>query len=346
MDAASPHPGDLALPLASPQAAETPTATPALMDQPAPQIPASAMQDLWRAAEGEACSLSLEVFSGILHSIGTRCNHGLPQGAQADSSQRLAFFRALHLQDLALAQACALGRDSAWTRFFERYRSAMTKAAIAITGSATLGHDLADSLYGELYGLRQREDGERRSPLASYSGRGSLLGWMRASLAQRHVDHHRRTHRETELGDRDFAATSLVPAPSTEEMGRLTRAVSRSLEELPAEDRFVLARYFLDRRPLNEIGRTLGVHEATVSRRVKRIVEELRRRLLDNLQAGGLKAVEPLESCWERTHVTLRLICGLCCKLLNLRRSILRKRPQSARSRRNDERIPSVRAAS
>ncbi len=275
----------------------TSTARPAATEQPAaPQIPAPAMQDLWCAAEAETCGLSLQEFTGILHSIGTRCNHGLPPDVQNDSSQRLAFYRALHLQDLALAQACALGRDSAWTRFFERYRSAMTQVAIGIAGSATLGNDLADSLYGDLYGLRQREDGERRSPLASYSGRGSLLAWLRASLAQRHVDHHRHTHRETELGDHDFAATPPVPSPSIQEMERLKHAVSHSLQRLPAEDRFVLASYFLDRGTLNEIGRTLGVHEATISRRIKRLVIELRRRLLDNLQAGGLsrRAAEEL----------------------------------------------------
>jgi hypothetical protein len=40
-----------------------------------------------------------------------------------------------------------------------------------MTGSATLGHDLADSLYSELYGLRQ-VDGQRRSPHANQNSSG------------------------------------------------------------------------------------------------------------------------------------------------------------------------------
>ena len=116
--------------------------------------------------------------------------------------------RSLHLSELALAHSCALGREAAWQRFLSLYRSSLTQAAIAITGSATVGHELADSLYAELYGLREL-DGQRRSPLASYSGRGSLLGWLRTTLAQRHIDYHRRTRREAPLDNVDVPAAEV-----------------------------------------------------------------------------------------------------------------------------------------
>jgi RNA polymerase sigma-70 factor (ECF subfamily) len=58
-----------------------------------------------------------------------------------------------------------------------------------------MGMKLAGSLYGDLFGLKER-DGLRRSPLESYSGRGSLMGWLRTTLAQRHVDRHRKTKRD------------------------------------------------------------------------------------------------------------------------------------------------------
>jgi RNA polymerase sigma-70 factor (ECF subfamily) len=164
------------------------------------------------------------------------------------------------------------------------YRAPLTRAAIAITGSATRGHDLADSLYSELFGLTER-DGERRSPLASYSGRGSLLGWLRTTLAQRHIDHHRRTHRETPLDTHEPAA----PVAETPiQVTQLSAAVSRTLQALPAEDRFLLSAYFLDQQTLLTIGRLLKVHEATISRRLKRLTSDLRKRLLRNLQAAGL----------------------------------------------------------
>jgi RNA polymerase sigma-70 factor (ECF subfamily) len=216
-----------------------------------------------------------------------KLNHGLPQGTHPDLAQKAAFFRSLRLSELALAQSCSLGREVAWQRFLTLYRAPLTQAAIAITGSATLGRDLADSLYSELYGLRQ-VDGQRNSPLASYSGRGSLLGWLRTTLAQRHVDHHRRVHRETPLDSLDVPApvpsVSAVPA----ELSRLTHAVERTLQGLLPEDRFLLSSYFLDRQTLLQISRLLHVHEATISRRLKRLVADLRKQLLHNLQSGGL----------------------------------------------------------
>jgi RNA polymerase sigma-70 factor (ECF subfamily) len=164
---------------------------------------------------------------------------------------------------LALAHACALGYETAWQRFLNLYRAPLTQAAIAITGSATLGHDLADSLYSELYGRRQVE-GKRNSPLASYSGRGSLLGWLRTTLAQRHVDHYRRTHRETSLDALDIPAPASSTSPVPTDLTRITHPVSRTLAALPPADRLLLSFYFLDRQILLQIARVLQVHEAII----------------------------------------------------------------------------------
>jgi len=280
VDTASSQPGDLVLPLPAAQASTA--AAPRVCG-----LPLGVLQELWLAAEAETCCLTLDEFSVALTAVAAKFNHGLPPGAPADSAQQAAFFRSLHLPELALAQACALGREIAWQRFLSLYRASLTQAAIAITGSATLGHDLAESLYAELYGLRQ-VDGVRQSPLASYSGRGSLLGWLRTTLAQRHVDHHRRTHREAPLDDLDSPAPEPVPSPVPAELAHLTHTVARTLQRLAAEDRFLLAAYFLDRQTLLQIARILGVHEATVSRRLKRLVADLRQQLLDNLQSGDL----------------------------------------------------------
>jgi RNA polymerase sigma-70 factor (ECF subfamily) len=242
-------------------------------------------ESLWVAADGASCELTRDELAAALSGVGAKLNYGLPPGMHADAAQKAAFYRALRLAELALAQGCALGRDRAWQKFLELYRSGLTQAAIAITGSATLGHDLADSLYGELFGLTER-DGARRSPLATYSGRGSLLGWLRTTLAQRHVDHHRKTYRETPLDTMD------APAPVAEavapELDKLGTAVARTLANLPAEERFLLAAYFLDQRTLKEIGLLLKVHEATISRRLQRLTSDVRKQLLRNLQSGGL----------------------------------------------------------
>lgn len=240
--------------------------------------------ELYQLAQGADCGLTTPEFAAALLRVGTKYNHGLPPGKVAAHAAQEAFFRSLRLADLALAQACALGRESAWQRFLKLYRAPVLQAAIAIGGSATAGHELADSLTADLFGLRE-QDGARRSPLASYSGRGSLLGWLRSTLAQRHVDRHRRTHREQPLGDMETAAPIQAETPLDAELSQLSAAIAHTLKGLPAEDRYLLAGYFLDRQTLAELGRILKVHEATVSRRLKRLTDDVRKLLLDCLQA-------------------------------------------------------------
>ena len=306
MDTASSQPGDLLLPL--PSAQESGQVSPRTSF--ASGLPLNLVQELSQTAEAEICGLTLEEFSVVLASVGEKLNHGFQPGVHPDAAQKAAFFRSLRLSELALAQACALGREVAWQRFVGLYRASLTQAAIAITGSATLGHDLADSLYSELYGLRE-VDGRRSSPLSSYSGRGSLPGWLRTTLAQRHVDHHRRVHRETPLDTLDVPAPASSSLPIPAELARLTHAVARTLQELAPEDRFLLASYFLDRRTLLQIAGVLHVHEATISRRLKRLVADLRKQLLHNLQSGGLSkraAEEALGTDPRDLEINLRVL--------------------------------------
>ncbi len=251
------------------------------------ELPQTLLQELWLTAKAADGGLTCDELGAALYAVGTKFNYGLPSAARADRSQKADFLRALRLEDLALATACVLGREVAWRRFLNLYRASLTQAAVAITSSSTLGHDLADSLYSELYGLREVE-GQRRSPLASYSGRGSLLGWLRTTLAQRYVDHHRRTHRESPLDTLDPPVLAPEPTPVGEDLTDLARAITSTLQGLSAEERFLLCSYFLDRQPLAQVARVLHVHEATISRRLKRLLTDLRKRLLQQLQAGGL----------------------------------------------------------
>jgi RNA polymerase sigma-70 factor (ECF subfamily) len=287
VDTASSKSADLVLPV---QAEEGSTAN---LDLAFP-IPESLLEELWRTAEAETCGLSVAEFSMVLSAIGEKVNHGLPASVVPDAATRAAFYRSLHLAELARAHGCALGREAAWETFLNLYRVPLVRAAVSITGSDTLGHELANSLYAELYGLRET-CGERRSPLASYSGRGSLLGWLRATLVQRWRDHHRRTHRETSLD----GVESPAPPPSSPipaDLDQLAAAVTHTLRSLDAEDRFLLSAYYLDRQTLLQIARTLRVHEATISRRLKRLAGDLRKQLIANLILIGLSKTAAQEA--------------------------------------------------
>jgi RNA polymerase sigma-70 factor (ECF subfamily) len=253
----------------------------------ASEMLALAIDELWQAAEADRVDLDKAELARALQAVGARHNYGLAPGVRPTRAGMSAFWRGLQLKDLALAQACALGHDAAWRQFLNRYREPLTQAAIALTGSASLGQDLADSLYSEMFGLASR-DGERRSPLASYAGRGSLMGFLRTALAQRQVDHYRRTHRESSLEGRDFASAAESPQPTPEILARLGESLALALRSLGAEDRFLLSAWFLDQRTLLEIAQVTNVHESTVSRQLKRLTERLQKELLKNLQLSGL----------------------------------------------------------
>jgi RNA polymerase sigma-70 factor (ECF subfamily) len=253
--------------------------------------------------EAEACGLERGELEAILRDIGSARNFGLIAGvaAEATAAEQASFFAGLRMTDLVLARACAAGKERAWERFLALYRAPLLRAGIAIAGNETLGRELADGLYAELYGLTER-DGERRCPLESFSGRGSLLGWLRTTLAQRHVDHHRRTRREEPLEEEGaFEPQAAVEANEMPDvtLQMLSEAVGEALRVQGDEERFILAVYFLDGRTLHQIGAVLGVHEATVSRKVKRTTEAVRKQVVKNLQRRGMsrrQAEEALEA--------------------------------------------------
>lgn len=251
------------------------------------------LDDFWSTSDASAYGLTRGEFDEILLRAGAAQSFGTT-AADVPAQQKAAWLRTLRLNDLVLARACAAGNERAWEHFVAIYHEPLVRAAVAIAGNDTLGRDLAGSLYAEVYGMKVLE-GERRCPLDGYRGRGSLMGWLRTTLAQRHVDHLRRSHREQPLDDPehlidppqiDTVAPGRAEPPA--HLALLGKVVEQALAQRPAEERFLLAAYYLDGRTLLKIAQVLGVHEATVSRKLRRAADEVRKQVLRNLQREGL----------------------------------------------------------
>ncbi len=232
---------------------------------------------LTRAAQPDRWNLSAERLARALHRSAVR---RFQDSAPPDSIVA-AFLESLHVADLALACACAEGIEAAWEHFVAAYRQDLRQAGRAITGDAS-GAELADSLYADLYGLEERA-GERRSLFDYFHGRSKLSTWLRAILAQRHVDAVR-ARRRTESLDEDGACERLAdhaatPAadPDRARFGALlSRALAAAVGALDAGQRLRLAAYYLQGLTLAQIGRITGEHEATVSRKLDRARRDLR----------------------------------------------------------------------
>jgi len=267
------------------------------------------LDDIWARSRAGEWGISREVFAKILSSVGAKY---LP--AASRPGEAVAFFEALRLEELALARGCALGHERAWEVFLTRYREKLFEMALGIAREAATARELADSLYADLYGVNLR-GGERVSKLASYTGRGSLEGWLRTVMAQEFVNRYRKTRRTTSLDEeveqgRQFAVD--VPdiventAPNDP---RVDQATNTALSSLTAEDRYVLASYYLDGRTLAEIARTLGVHESTISRRVDKLAKSLKKQILSGLGRSGMsrrQAEEALDTDVRDLHVDVR----------------------------------------
>ncbi|HWY20251.1 MAG TPA: sigma-70 family RNA polymerase sigma factor [Candidatus Acidoferrum sp.] len=254
----------------------------------------------------ERIGLACESFAAILCDVAAKY---LP-GGNTEAEAR-AFLLTLRVDELALARACAAGNDSAWELFLTRYREKLYLSALRIARDDSAARDLADSLYAELYGTTTRE-GERVSKLASFTGRGSLEGWLRTVLAQEFVNRYRRTKRLVSLEEESeegmqLAAPEPEPVPSAD--SRLESATDEALASLDNEDRMVLAAYYLDGRTLAEIARMLGVHESTISRRVDKLAKSLRKKILAGMTQQGMsrrQAEEALEADVRDLRVDIR----------------------------------------
>jgi len=250
-------------------------------------IASSLLDQCWQASRAQEWGLGRDEFNRILLEAVAAQNFGLSPGAIASAEQKAEFVRELRLDDLVLAKACAAGDERAWAQFVAQYGQPLTRAAIAISGSETVGRDLADAFYAEIYGLELR-DGARRCPLDSYRGRGSLLGWLRTTLAQRFVDHYRRTYREQPLDEFDAPAADGAAEENAAESPLLAQAIELSLRHLEPEERFLMAAYYLDDRTLAQIAAVLHVHEATISRRLRRATESVRKEIVRTLMKAGM----------------------------------------------------------
>jgi RNA polymerase sigma-70 factor, ECF subfamily len=197
---------------------------------------------------------------------------------------------ALHAADLELARRCAAGDEDAWERFVLEYRPLLYRAADALDPGGG-ARELADSLYAELYGLRER-DGARRSLFDYFHGRSSLATWLRAVLVQRYVDRLRSQRRFEPLPDEERAPPA--PAPPQADPGQPRRlalvraALGRAVAKLGARDRLRLGCYYLQELTLAETGRVLREHEATVSRQLARTRRAIREDVERQLRAEGL----------------------------------------------------------
>ena len=182
------------------------------------------------------------------------------------------FFDLIQAEDLFLALACANGNERAWWEFDQQHRAYLERIARHLAKTEVNAQDVIDSVYVELYGTRV-VDGARVSKFATYSGRGSLRGWLRTVIWHSLVDMHRASHDEVSLdemtenvGEGAAHATFALPATGSEDeaieelakkryRSATLAAMNAAFGSLENHERLLLLYYHVEQLKLREIAR-------------------------------------------------------------------------------------------
>lgn len=261
------------------------------------RIDPAVVHRLHARAQGERWRVSIKRLAEALSESADRAFTGKP--ASTDDVER--YLSGLHLEDLALACACMAGDEAAWEHVVREYRPALYRTADAFDPGGG-ARELADALYGELFGVTEKE-GERRSLFRYFHGRSSLSTWLRSVLAQRFFGRVRASRREQALPDEE--SPEALPAPDRpvdpereRHITMMRAAIGSAIATLDVRDRLRLGCYYAEELTLAETGRILHEHEATVSRHLARTRHAIKADVDRRLRQGAGLTDEAIAECF------------------------------------------------
>lgn len=182
------------------------------------------------------------------------------------------FINELQITDLYLALACSSGNEHAWWEFDQHFRGYIERIARHLASAQIDAEEVIDSVYVELYGTRVVND-VRQSKFATYTGRGTLRGWLRTVVWHAVIDLHRARHDEVSIDDWSESGGEVHDRPGWRAEARggesamvdkITRekyraatveALDRSLATLDDHEKLLLLYYHVEGLKLREIAR-------------------------------------------------------------------------------------------
>ena len=211
-----------------------------------------------------------ECFSRSLNA--TIAKFAVKAGNDLSEKELTDFLDQIQADDLFMAIACANGNERAWWEFDQQHRSYMERVARHLARTEIDATDIVDAVYEQLYGTRI-VDGERVSKFATYSGRGSIRGWLRTVIWHSLVDRHRAGHDEVSLDEmtenvgEGGAHANFAEQPVGGDEGmidQITRdryrkatvtAIQNAFNGLEDHEKLILLYYHVENMKLREISR-------------------------------------------------------------------------------------------
>jgi RNA polymerase sigma-70 factor (ECF subfamily) len=171
-----------------------------------------------------------------------------------------------HGQELFLACACAQGDSRAMDVFAREMLPAAAEAVARLNGDTDFVEEVLQALRCTLFVGPEPK-------IASYSARGSLVGWTKVA-ATRHALNQLGSRARARSRD-DALTARLTKEHAVDGEALLTKsrylelfqeALNRAIGELPSRERNVLRMHLVGRCNIDQIGTIYSVHRATIAR--------------------------------------------------------------------------------
>ena len=239
------------------------------------------------------------------------------------------FIAELKYADLYLALACMRGDEQAWWEFDRQHRPFIERWTRHLVRGDTDADEVIDAVYVELFGTRI-SDGLRQSKFRTYTGRGTLRGWLRTVILHAAVDLHRAPRPEVAIEDlaesdeicnQNLSRSEAEDSMLTEVVRQRYRAATvaaldQALSALDDQETLLLLYYHVEGLKLREIARIVEqprspirrwfqrrtargsrVHESTVMRWLERIYRKISDRFDAELAKHHGLSPEEIEIC-------------------------------------------------
>jgi RNA polymerase sigma-70 factor (ECF subfamily) len=170
------------------------------------------------------------------------------------------------------------GSLRAFEQLFRGHEQRIYSLALHMVGDAAAAEDLTQDTFVRAWEHLRRLRHER-----------AFGGWLRRIALNLIWDHLRGRQTGEELSDDDSEAWPDPAAPLDQTLAEeaLARKVQAAVLALPAHQRVVVAMFYWEDMPVNDIARVLGIARGTVISRLARGREALRRRLGPTLEASA-----------------------------------------------------------
>ena len=176
-----------------------------------------------------------------------------------------------------LIEACRRGEREAFRALFDAYRDRVYSVALRFSGDSSAAMDIAQDTFVKLFDC-----------IADFRGEASFDTWVYRLVANRCLDHRRKTRRLFPITE---GLAAVLRAPDNNLVELLKREfrghVTAAVDQLPPQLRIAVVLRYTEGLSYDQIAEVLSCSPGTVASRLHRAHKALEHRLSHLIKKGG-----------------------------------------------------------